>query len=793
MKFLSLAFISFLSFFTFSQFTMESVDFNQSNPLDCSTIGGNPTNFTVNGNPIYPQNFNDTVVFCPDLAQGSKVSIAFAVNAGFTFDVDPTDSIYIFDGPDVNSPLLGVFNSGTNPTGFNVQASFDNNPSGCLTVVFVTDGADDGAGWNANVTCGNPPQPIVPHIEAFINGGTTNDLNPLDTGYVDVCLGDSILLVANPDFLYSLENAGTGYSQTNDNCTFQWTISGFGQFTGDSIWFTPPSRTGYYVELRVTDIFPQFEVISCRVRVSQQPIFIGAGPLEDSVCFGETTSLVGGVTVTDTAGVDIPGGTFQVGGSFAGLTALPDGSGLSYTTTIPISGFDAGATVTSASDFDSLLLSIEHSYLGDLEVFLECPNGTSLIVFDGFNGGGGGNYLGNDTGIDGGAPGSPQWDYSFSEQFATSGTLPNGGTIMNDYGFPSMDPAPIYSPEASFNGFIGCPLNGNWTITVTDNLGIDDGYIFEWAIFFNTSLYPDSEGYQNVVETEFWSSDPAIVGGEDDTLLLVNPPNTGDYSFTFNVVDDFGCAYDTTVSFFVIPQPVIFDDTIACNLTLEVSGTESFGGGVWTITDTALNIQPNVNVDNPLIYTSTTGTYTVSFTDNRCNTTVSSEVFFVPLVYTNIIDTNICNGSEYEYWADTINTPMDYLWNTGATSRRIIVTEPGEYSVTVSNVCHTYTDFGAIGLKECDILAPNVMTINGDGMNEFFQIDFNGLKKYKITITNRWGNKVFESDDPQEGWDGRNFGGNYVTEGTYFYTIDAKTEGDQDLIKQGFVQVIIDL
>jgi len=32
-----------------------------------------------------------------------------------------------------------------------------------------------------------------------------------------------------------------------------------------------------------------------------------------------------------------------------------------------------------------------------------------------------------------------------------------------------MNPNGVYLPDGDFNNFIGCPVNGNWTITVQDN------------------------------------------------------------------------------------------------------------------------------------------------------------------------------------------------------------------------------------------------------------------------------------------------------------------------------------
>lgn len=239
-----------------AQMLLTGPDFPQANPLNCAAIippaGG--TNFS-DGAANYLPNMDEIITFCPDLTQGSKVSIAFATNIGFTFDIHPTDTLYVYDGPSIASPLLGAYNSGTNPTGFFVQASFQNNPSGCLTLRFRSNGVSEGTGWDANVACGNPQQPFFPHMHAYVNGTGPDALNPADTGYVDVCFGDSILFVADPAFPYALEVTNTGYSQNPNNCSYQWTIGGVGQFNNDSVWFTPPARAGYFVDYELQIFF----------------------------------------------------------------------------------------------------------------------------------------------------------------------------------------------------------------------------------------------------------------------------------------------------------------------------------------------------------------------------------------------------------------------------------------------------------------------------------------------------------------------------------------------------------
>ncbi len=110
--------ISYLSV-SFGQLLLTGPDFPQANPLNCAAIippaGG--TNFS-DGPANYLPNMDEIITFCPDLSQGSKVSIAFATNIGFTFNVDASDTLYVFDGPSIASPLLGAYNSSTHPNGF---------------------------------------------------------------------------------------------------------------------------------------------------------------------------------------------------------------------------------------------------------------------------------------------------------------------------------------------------------------------------------------------------------------------------------------------------------------------------------------------------------------------------------------------------------------------------------------------------------------------------------------------------------------------------------------------------
>jgi gliding motility-associated-like protein len=65
---------------------------------------------------------------------------------------------------------------------------------------------------------------------------------------------------------------------------------------------------------------------------------------------------------------------------------------------------------------------------------------------------------------------------------------------------------------------------------------------------------------------------------------------------------------------------------------------------------------------------------------------------------------------------------------------------------------------------------PNVFTPNGDGRNDLFVP--RGLcfvERVDLQIFNRWGQLVFQTEDPAINWDGNNLNGENLPAGTYFY------------------------
>jgi subtilisin-like proprotein convertase family protein len=260
---------------------------------------------------------------------------------------------------------------------------------------------------------------------------------------------------------------------------------------------------------------------------------------------------------------------------------------------------------------------MEHSYLGDLEMKLTCPNGNFVSILNMYSpsafgtqlipggcGSGIGTFLGNDTNLDGGAIGTPIITYAFSPSQATFGTICSentaGNTIANAYGFQMMNPNGVYLPDGDFNDLIGCPINGTWTITIQDNQGIDDGYIASWGIKFNESnTFWDNNIENNVPffvsETTTYTLTGIDSLGCQDTdqiIVSVNAPSdttiiiTADNSFSLNNIQytESGIYNQSLTNIFGCDSTITIDLTV-----LDIGATN--------INQSSINVYPNPTND----------------------------------------------------------------------------------------------------------------------------------------------------------------------------------------------------
>ena len=154
-------------------------------------------------------------------------------------------------------------------------------------------------------------------------------------------------------------------------------------------------------------------------------------------------------------------------------------------------------------------------------------------------------------------------------------------------------------------------------------------------------------------------------------------------------------------------------------------------------------------------------------------------------------DTILCG--DFELTLDAGNPGMTYLWSPyGETTQTIKATEQITYYVVVTNQdgCEGLDDY-RVG-TECisHYHIPTSFSPNGDGLNDMFIPTLINFQDYSMSVHNRWGEAIFETNDPNQGWDGT-AGGEVVPSGVYLYSIRFITTEDGEFQNvKGLVHVL---
>ncbi|NMH28786.1 PKD domain-containing protein [Flavobacterium silvaticum] len=452
----------------------------------------------------YNLNQNLTKTFYPSLA-GSSVKVSFS---SFSLE-DQADILFVYDGGSVTAPLIGGFTGETLPPVLKASAT---NTSGALTFRFLSDGQTTMGGWEASVLCVTPCQSIESVLVS-----TVPEADPAD-GLIKICPGTTVQF--NGDAVFA--NSGAG-------ATYVWTIGDL-EIEGQNITHTFETGGAYMIGLRVTDASGCINTNSLNrvVQTSFEPAVLIATDLnEDNSLWMEAQTSSASFTYDCTPSVP-------------GVTFLPDGSGASYQSTIYVNCYDPGQTLSNPDQLLGICLNMEHSYLGDLTIRLVSPNGLDVVLKS--YPGGGNTWLGipvddQDNPFE---PGTGS-EYCFSMDAAT--TLVDAPTYIPYFGSSGVSVVPgTYLSEGSFSSLVGTPLNGTWTILITDNLAIDNGFIFDWTLEFAPELLPDDLAFETQIMERGWLPDPSIIE-QYDTIAIVGSPEAGEECFTYFVTDNFGCTY----------------------------------------------------------------------------------------------------------------------------------------------------------------------------------------------------------------------------------------------------------
>ncbi|MCD4792052.1 MAG: gliding motility-associated C-terminal domain-containing protein [Bacteroidales bacterium] len=553
--------------------------------------------------------------------------------------------------------------------------------------------------------------PVIAYSQ--LNIVITNNIEPL---YVS----DGDTLSACRDSIIIFEAEVTGgvepyeYFWDFDNGT----ESGIGK---DSVTREYDEGRGYRVKLKVVDANSDEGFIIQAIKVAIPPNFsqtkVDIPEEQNGICKGSLTPLIGKAypelwedepfvyeIIEDTEDID---------------DETP------YSSSLTFDEFPLGS-IYASGDIDSIGLSIIHSNMGNLKVSLSCEDGTPVVLkdFDATN-----NTVLGDT-----ANNTPYLYYWSAS--STLGTM-NSNTILNN--------GSVYQPDESFDNFIGCSLNGNWTITIEDNQALDSGYVHSWSMIFQEDVLPDVWTFKDtlvqykiiddVIYGTYWSGENIDVTGginySGDTILHTvhaAPDVPGPNGYNFHVINNFGC-----------PQ--------------ETKNTLNVEKATFTVKPEGGEAKLDVTFTNE-----------TSWAQER--------------------DWEFGDGSPKELVLDSDSIIHKYLEGDKTYESILIVTDE-------SGCTDTDTIFIEVLIEPSHLQnVPNMFSPNGDEINDVYKFTediVKGMEEFHMTIYSRWGEKVYETYDMNhiinEGWNGKimilgeNNKGPLAAPGIYFYVIEAKGKG----------------
>lgn len=296
-------------------------------------------------------------------------------------------------------------------------------------------------------------------------------------------------------------------------------------------------------------------------------------------------------------------------------------------------------------------------------------------------------------------PGECLYDNSFN--FTAGGAFMGNGSFVWDFGIHAL-PNNLTSQNASNIVF---DTSGTFPVTLTVS---ENGCIQSYTANVNVYPKPDADyGLESPIACDlqpvhFIDSSQALGAlsynwnfGDGSTSSEQNPyhlyPGIGSYSSYLIVTTIHGCS-DT----FALPAPVNIYPSPDAGFTVAPTDTSIFYPDVTMVDQSSGGVSCSINWGDGTVY---------SNCDSVHHYTKPGDYTLMQVV----VNANSCTDTSYQH---VVIRPEFLFW------------------------------------------IPNAFTPNNNGNNDVFKPVIMGVHEYKFLVFDRWGEKIYETSDPEEGWNG---------------------------------------
>jgi hypothetical protein len=315
---------------------------------------------------------------------------------------------------------------------------------------------------------------------------------------------------------------------------------------------------------------------------------------------------------------------------------------------------------------------------------------------------------------------------------------------------------------------------------------------------------------QDPINTYNWYASNGILlgnGASFDYDLQSN--NSSQEQFIVEATSNLGCIHQDTFSVVFNAFPIAdfqaepLCDGVSVNLTdLSTWQGSPFPGTTVTQIFTPGDGQTINQIPSSYQY-NTSGTYSASLiviSSAYCSDTITQEIQLLAVPNINLSAQDTCGqvlhlnalvnipstSIQTAFW--TINDST-FFANPLTTHLENAGIQNYSYQITLTNGC-TYSALGSIDMLPSitldELNFPNILSLTSDIQNNKWAIDplFENCASYELSISNRWGQEVFRSNQSSAIFEGNNMEGERLPEGIYFYIF---TSGENK--RHGFIHL----
>jgi len=355
----------------------------------------------------------------------------------------------------------------------------------------------------------------------------------------------------------------------------------------------------------------------------------------------------------------------------------------------------------------------------------------------------------------------------------------------------SWSPASLLSDFKDSSVWAHPNMNTTFVVKITNRTGCvtSDSFIVKLvrlsqAKTVTTSFCPGDSVNLTVSGSggvKFSWSPSSLLSDSTDSSVWIHPKK--DTTLAVTIANSAGCTISDT---FIVKldhlSPISLGGNISsCTIPVELSPGQYPG----------LTYLWSTGGNTDTIFINQTGKYWVKLNKRGC---MASDTAIVTILAPAIFQND--NPHNTLFCSDDSDLTLDagpgykYLWSPGGdTSQKIQVTTTGIYTVQITAPDGCVASKTVAITNQCitNLFVPDAFTPNGDNLNDQFKpVSRYPLENYNMKIYNRWGERLFQSNNINIGWDGR-FKNQLCPEDVYLFIILYKFPYETEQIKSGTV------